>query len=100
MNVKIFGPNLRDQSKGQFHVHAAECGDCKHYGPEGKFGGEGGEHDEPVVFVETAAGCCEYVYGDIVTSDYGYQPGSAEYDDLIDAWISDFWFAPCVKELH
>lgn len=27
MRVSICGPNLRDQSKGQFHVHAANCTD-------------------------------------------------------------------------
>ena len=27
MRVTICGPNLRDQSKGQFHVHAADCAD-------------------------------------------------------------------------
>lgn len=25
--VSVFGPNLRDQSKGQFHVHAVGCAD-------------------------------------------------------------------------
>jgi len=29
MKLKIFGPNLRDQSKGQFVVHAADCADCE-----------------------------------------------------------------------
>lgn len=28
MKLKIFGPNLRDQSKGQFVVHAYDCADC------------------------------------------------------------------------
>lgn len=29
MKLKIFGANLRDQSKGQFVVHAFDCADCK-----------------------------------------------------------------------
>ena len=29
MKLKIFGVNLRDQSKGQFVVHASDCPDCK-----------------------------------------------------------------------
>ena len=29
MKLKIFGANLRDQSQGQFVVHAADCADCK-----------------------------------------------------------------------
>jgi hypothetical protein len=28
MKLTIFGPNLRDQSKGTFVVHAAGCADC------------------------------------------------------------------------
>ena len=28
MKLKIFGANLRDQSKGQFVVHDADCADC------------------------------------------------------------------------
>jgi hypothetical protein len=28
MKLKIFGANLRDQSKGAFVVHAADCADC------------------------------------------------------------------------
>ena len=28
MKLKIFGANLRDQSKGQFVIHAADCADC------------------------------------------------------------------------
>jgi hypothetical protein len=28
MKLKIFGSNLKDQSKGQFVVHAADCADC------------------------------------------------------------------------
>lgn len=29
MQVTICGPNLYDQSKGQFHVHAAGCADLQ-----------------------------------------------------------------------
>lgn len=29
MKVTICGPNLRDQSKGEFHVHAAGCADLQ-----------------------------------------------------------------------
>ena len=27
--LKVFGANLRDQSKGQFVVHTADCADCR-----------------------------------------------------------------------
>lgn len=92
MQIEIFGPNLRDQSKGQFHVHAAACGDCKHYGRNGKFGGEDGwkiESDSQLK-VSTEIHC------DIL-SDYGLTPDDAEGVELLRAWLDDIWFAPCVK---
>lgn len=56
MKVKIHGPNLRDQSKGQFHVHEASCQD------NGKvaymFGGDGGWEIE----AESKADATEAVY--------------------------------------
>jgi hypothetical protein len=39
MKVRILGPNLDDQTKGQFHVHSKDCRDAKHYGPGRKYGG-------------------------------------------------------------
>ena len=40
-HIRVFGPNLSElaQRDGQFHVHADDCADHQHYGPEGKFGG-------------------------------------------------------------
>ncbi len=32
--VIVVGPNLPDQSKGSFHVHAVGCSDLNHYGRE------------------------------------------------------------------
>lgn len=29
IKLKIFGPNLRDQSKGQFVIHTHDCKDCE-----------------------------------------------------------------------
>jgi hypothetical protein len=81
--VTVFGPNLHDQSKGDFHVHAAECSDCKHYGHGRKFGGEPGwtidapSKDDVVLDV----------YSDMILSNDMY--------DLAD-FVSDLHFAPCV----
>lgn len=77
MKLKIFGPNLTDQSKGQFVVHAADCADCK------KLKGE-------YVWTLTAASrgevACD-VYSDMIK----YGP-MTEADAL-----GDIHFAPCVK---
>jgi hypothetical protein len=83
MRVTVFGPNLYDQSKGQFHAHAADCGDCKHYGHGRKFGGESGWTIE--------AASKDDVVGEV-------------YDDMIYAndrepledYRSEIHFAPCV----
>ena len=87
MLVKIFGPNLNNQSKGTFHVHSATCKDNVHYGPWTREGGDLGPKHEPNVEVATRKDVVEYVYGDF--EDY----------DANDSYTSDFYFFPCVKEL-
>lgn len=37
--LTVFGPNLRDQSKGQFVVHAHDCADCAKLAHEDHFTG-------------------------------------------------------------
>lgn len=93
MKVSICGPNLRDQSKGQFHVHAADCGDLKHY-CDGKFGGE----DPWEVEVKSRLDACAELYADHLT-DYGLTEEDAEGQAMLKDWLSDLWFAPCCKEL-
>lgn len=85
--VKIQGPNLRDQSKGQFHVHTANCGDNRHYGYRGRFGGE-----EPAWAIEVAAkeDCESFIYDFAPVETPGYELGD---------YLGEFWFAPCVKNL-
>ena len=95
MQVTICGPNLRDQRKGQFHVHAAGCGDLKHYGGDGKHGGEDGGW---TVEAETTLDVCAAVYADHL-SDYGLTVDDEEGQETLDGWLSDFHFAPCVKGL-
>ena len=93
MDVVICGPNLRDQSKGQFHVHAAGCGDLKHYGSSGKFGGEDGGWS---IQADTKLDVSTEIHCDIL-SDYGLTPEDDEGKDMLRDWLSDVWFAPCVK---
>jgi hypothetical protein len=40
MDVRVCGPNLRDQSQGTFHVHKDGCPDLRKYGPGKVFGGD------------------------------------------------------------
>lgn len=95
MRVSICGPNLQDQSKGQFHVHAADCGDLRHYGWEGhpaiprKYGGE-----EPwAVEVETKKEAVEALYG---PDEFEYDPDDPQqYQGFRD----DMHFAPCLDSL-
>lgn len=90
MKIQIFGPNLRDQSKGQFHVHAEGCGDCRHYGRTGKFGGDNGWAIE----ASTQLGVSTEIHCDIL-SDYGLTPEDADGEKMLLDWMSDIWFAPC-----
>lgn len=86
MKVTIFGPNLNDQSKGTFHVHAADCADCRHYGPGRKYGGETGWT------IEVGS------QFDVVTDVY--PPEDFNYDasaDEFDGYANDFHYAPCVS---
>lgn len=77
--LKIFGPNLRDQSKGQFVVHAHDCADCakleklrEHCSIE--------THDSKLSVSES-------IYGDMIDE------GSMTAEE----GLIDIHFAPCVK---
>lgn len=85
--VVVFGPNLIDQSKGQFHVHAEGCGDAKHYGRDGKYGGE--DRDGWTLDVETRDDVVHEVYP---PDEFSYDPDTETGD-----YASDLWFAPCLK---
>jgi hypothetical protein len=79
MRLKIFGANLRDQSKGQFVVHAADCADCKKLEKIG-------EH----CCVEEHASCLSVsasIWSDCIAE------GSMTADD----GMNEIHFAPCVK---
>ena len=82
MKVSVMGPNLRDQSKGTFHVHKAGCFDLardRNYH----------DTDPPITFdADSRVDVCDTVYdpGD-------FQCESGEF-------LFDFHFAPCVDALR
>jgi hypothetical protein len=79
-HVWVYGPNLVDQSKGQFHVHAAGCSSV----PAGFAGPQ-----EPwsLLNAESQKQVTTDVYP---PGDFGYNPDE-EWRDYC-----DIWFAPCV----
>jgi hypothetical protein len=88
MKVRILGPNLYDQTKGQFHVHSKDCGDAKHYGPGRKYGGDADYGW--VVDVDSRVEVVECVYSHQLDENPEVKP---------EDWLYDFHFAPCVKDL-
>lgn len=82
MQVTICGPNLRDQSMGEFHVHAAGCADLLR-----------GARREPeyvdgwTMDADTCVAVCDAVYP---PEDFGCESG---------AYVGSFHFFPCCGEL-
>lgn len=76
MKLNIYGPNLRDQSKGTFVVHAADCKDC------GKLRGENRYSNEFGTIQEAARA----MYSDQINE------GPTTIEDA----VQDMHFAPCV----
>jgi len=73
------------QRDGQFHVHADDCPDHQHYGPEGKFGGVDDYGDR--ITVSSREEIVKFVYP---PGEFGYaEPDWREFDDL--------YVAPCVS---
>jgi hypothetical protein len=83
MKLTIHGPNLNDQSKGTFRVHAADCRDNRR---EVVYNGSDSPYTGEFATVEDVA---ELMYGDHI----------AEGSTDLDAAVADFYFAPCVKGL-
>ena len=81
LKVAVVGPNLRDQSKGQFVVHAKDCGDLR------KLGRSEPEVSNAMVF--TAKSRTE-----IATDVYADQ---IDEGARIEDCYADFHFCPCVK---
>lgn len=83
MLITVIGPNLRDQSKGSFHVHAADCSDIKRrYG----YVEDHEMHTDEYTSVEQIV---TDVYIDIMN----------ENDESWEAYAFDFHFCPCCSEL-
>lgn len=85
MLVTICGPNLRDQSKGDLHVHAADCGDLRRGAIR-----EPAYHDGWTIEAGSYAEVVQEVYP---PEDFNYDPEEAHlYADTL-------WFAPCTAGL-
>lgn len=83
MRVTICGPNLRDQSQGDFHVHAAGCADLvKHAKREPEY-----RHGWTTE-ADTLREIVEEVYSDMIDEDDEYSTW--------DMYESDLHFFPCV----
>jgi hypothetical protein len=82
MKVTVCGPNLRDQSKGTFHVHAAGCADLAR-----------GAKREP----EYANGWTIEVASAVEVCDEVYPPEDFECESGDN--LAEFHFFPCVSAL-
>lgn len=88
MDVVICGPNLRDQSKGTFHVHAAGCSDLKRMArnePEYRNGWKVAVNDVKSVIVD--------VYADQM------READEESQQDWESYVDDFHFFPCCDSL-
>lgn len=87
MLVHVIGPNLPDQSRGSFHVHAKDCLDVwrnrDYRGPDFK------TDRETTVEATTVAELVEYVYADQIGE------GSMTVND----GIGDLYVFPCANAL-
>jgi len=85
MRVTIFGPNLRDQSKGSYVIHAADCADCRKLKNEEAWTINGTSEVELV----------GAIYDDILAE----ASDRDEYADTLEACWQDVHFAPCTRAL-
>lgn len=82
MKINLYGPNLQNQSKGQFHAHATGCAHC----------GRPEYRGAPMHQME-ATSCkavVEEVYGDCINE------AEDPAQELANC-AGDVYFAPCVK---
>lgn len=90
MLVSIIGPNLRDQSQGEFHVHAAGCRDIARMA-----------HRDPEFLNPWTIDADST--DDVVLALYGPDAGDFDLDpddpDDIAAYAASFHFAPCTRGL-
>ena len=85
----VIGPNLPDQSRGQFHVHDAEC--AAGY----RLGGQVGPGGTMEIQTDSRSEIVEYVYDCIL--DECVDEGVYEtIDEAIAEHMGEFHFCPCV----
>lgn len=81
--VTLVGPNLPDQTRGYWHVHAAGCRDLRNYGgcPKQTF--------EAATRAEVAEVAAADMLGDCTTD--------AEYIERINGELNEMNFFPCTN---
>jgi hypothetical protein len=84
-SLVVIGPNLADQSKGQFHVHATGCADVAKYVRQG--------HRPWSVVASSRTEVAEDVFGEVVMDREG-EPGF-DFDEAIAAELGEIYFLPC-----
>lgn len=88
MRVAVIGPNLRDQSRGQLHVHNEFCNHHLQMALTEP------EYANPQIFeADTRQEVVEEIYP---PDQFEYDP--ADNDDY-EAYLNEFYFFPCVKDL-
>jgi hypothetical protein len=93
MDVRVCGPNLRDQSQGTFHVHKDGCPDLRKYGPGKVFGGDLNGNREMLIKNASMFKVVTDVYADQIDE----QPDD-EVVDYLHFLVGDFYWAPCCSE--
>jgi hypothetical protein len=96
MDVRICGPNLWDQTKGTFHVHADGCRDLARYGPNKSMGGDVPGEQEMLVKDATMIDVVESVYANQL-DETATEEDSRE--TIREEWVSDFYFHACCQDL-
>lgn len=89
MEITVIGPNLNDQSKGQFHVHTTGCADIKRMirrEPEYEYGYETDAESR----LELAADWFEDHIAENEPESEWSKP---------EPYVSEFHFFPCCKDL-
>jgi hypothetical protein len=95
MRVTILGPNLPAPAchKGMMHVHADGCRDANN---RRRYGAEAGRGY--VIDADSVHDVLEFLWADHA-SDYGYEPGTPEYDAYLLENLGDTHFHACTSSL-
>lgn len=88
--VVILGPNLRDQSRGDFHVHASGCSHLRR--PEYR-----GISAYPIT-IQERVDVAEFIYDDHL-GDHGIQEGTPEAKAFYEESLGDLYFLACAEAL-